>query len=114
MFDNELCRSENTAEDGYRLTSPVTAYPPNKYGLYNTVGNVWEWVQDWFTRVHSSHPSVNPNGPSQGESKVKKGGSFMCHQFTCYRYRIAARMHLSPDSSAANVGFRCAASISNE
>ncbi|EGD73368.1 SUMF1 protein, partial [Salpingoeca rosetta] len=99
----------NSMEDGYALTAPGTAYPPNKFGLYNTVGNVWEWTNDWFTNRHSAAPAVDPRGPSSGETKVKKGGSYMCHQFTCYRYRIAARMHITPDSSAANVGFRCAA-----
>lgn len=103
--------AENTAEDGYQLTAPVDAYAPNKYGLYNTVGNVWEWTSDWHTRVHGGAPQVDPQGPASGDNKVKKGGSFMCHQFTCYRYRAAARMPLTPDSSAANVGFRCAASV---
>eukprot|EP00043_Microstomoeca_roanoka_P007480 m.71924 g.71924 ORF g.71924 m.71924 type:complete len:437 (-) comp13840_c0_seq3:56-1366(-) len=99
----------NSAEDGYALTAPVNAYFPNKFGLYNTVGNVWEWTNDWFTNHHTSKSSTDPQGPATGEGKVKKGGSFMCHQFTCYRYRIAARMQITPDSSAANVGFRCAA-----
>eukprot|EP00055_Hartaetosiga_balthica_P003427 m.7729 g.7729 ORF g.7729 m.7729 type:complete len:414 (+) comp2900_c0_seq1:34-1275(+) len=111
--------AENTAEDGYKLTAPVNAYKPNKFGLYNTAGNVWEWTNDWHTRdFHDMYAPddkddsgviVNPQGPKKGTDKVKKGGSFMCHQFTCYRYRIAARMPLTPDSSAANVGFRCAA-----
>ena len=106
-----LSSAENTAEDGYKLTAPVDAYVPNKFGLYNTVGNVWEWTNDWHTREHSPDAQTDPQGPPAGDNKVKKGGSFMCHQFTCYRYRMAARMPLTPDSSAANVGFRCAASV---
>eukprot|EP00052_Salpingoeca_macrocollata_P012306 m.95240 g.95240 ORF g.95240 m.95240 type:complete len:386 (-) comp18421_c0_seq2:50-1207(-) len=106
--------STNTAEDGYPLTAPVDAYMPNKFGLYNTVGNVWEWVSDWHTALHSAEPQTNPKGPASGDNKVKKGGSFMCHQFTCYRYRCAARMPLTPDSSASNVGFRCAADVAQE
>ncbi|EDQ87521.1 uncharacterized protein MONBRDRAFT_33343 [Monosiga brevicollis MX1] len=104
--------AKNTAEDGFQLTAPVDSYKPNKFGLYNTVGNVWEWTNDWHTRVHSPDFVVDPRGPPAGDKKVKKGGSFMCNIFTCYRYRNSARMPLTPDSSAANVGFRCAADVS--
>ncbi|XP_071806107.1 formylglycine-generating enzyme-like [Asterias amurensis] len=99
----------NTAEDGWEGTCPVTAYLPNGYGLFNTVGNVWEWTSDWWTTVHSSKPQTNPKGPDSGSDKVKKGGSYMCHKSYCYRYRCAARSQNTLDSSAANLGFRCAA-----
>ncbi|XP_076271082.1 formylglycine-generating enzyme-like isoform X1 [Rhynchophorus ferrugineus] len=89
----------NTAEDGYLFTSPVDAFPPNKFGLFNMAGNVWEWVQDdWF------------NDPEN--SKVKKGGSFLCHESYCWRYRCAARSSNTKDSTASNLGFRCAGDIS--
>ncbi|XP_071816118.1 formylglycine-generating enzyme-like isoform X2 [Apostichopus japonicus] len=71
--------TENSEEDGYVGSCPVTAFPPNKFGLYNTVGNAWEWVQDWFTTRHSPEPAKNPKGPELGNDKVKKGGSYMCH-----------------------------------
>nr|XP_054751108.1 formylglycine-generating enzyme-like [Lytechinus pictus] len=100
----------NTAEDGYAGTCPVTAFEPNGYGLYNTVGNAWEWVADWWTTVHSPEPQNNPVGPDEGKDKVKKGGSYMCHISYCYRYRCEARSQNSPDSSACNLGFRCASS----
>lgn len=99
----------NTAEDGYEGTCPVTAFEPNGYGLYNTVGNAWEWVADWWSTVHSPESQNNPVGPDEGTDKVKKGGSYMCHISYCYRYRCAARSQNSPDSSACNLGFRCAA-----
>lgn len=99
----------NTAEDGFEGTCPVTAFEPNGYGLYNTVGNAWEWVEDWWTTVHSPQPQVNPTGPESGTDKVKKGGSYMCHKSYCYRYRCEARSQNGPDSSACNLGFRCAA-----
>ena len=103
--------SLNTASDGWELTAPVDSFKPNGFGLYNTVGNVWEWTNDWNApgADRRSYGLQDPKGPMTGDNKVKKGGSFMCHQFTCYRYRIAARMFITPDSSASNVGFRCAA-----
>ena len=101
----------NTMEDGYAGTAPVDSYPPNKFGLYNMVGNVWEWVSDWWTVNHSDKEQTNPIGPPKGTDKVKKGGSFLCHKDYCYRYRCAARSQNTPDSSASNLGFRCVKSM---
>uniref|UniRef100_A0A669PHU6 Sulfatase modifying factor 1 n=1 Tax=Phasianus colchicus TaxID=9054 RepID=A0A669PHU6_PHACC len=101
--------SNNTAEDGYKGTAPVTAFPPNGYGLYNIVGNAWEWTSDWWAVHHSTDEAHNPKGPLSGTDRVKKGGSYMCHKSYCYRYRCAARSQNTPDSSASNLGFRCAA-----
>ncbi|XP_072454723.1 formylglycine-generating enzyme isoform X3 [Notamacropus eugenii] len=100
----------NTGEDGYRGTAPVTAFPPNGYGLYNIVGNAWEWTSDWWSVHHSADETLDPKGPPSGSDRVKKGGSYMCHKSYCYRYRCAARSQNTPDSSASNLGFRCAAS----
>ncbi|XP_044518763.1 formylglycine-generating enzyme [Gracilinanus agilis] len=99
----------NTGEDGYQGTAPVTAFPPNGYGLYNIVGNAWEWTSDWWTVHHSADETLDPKGPPSGSDRVKKGGSYMCHKSYCYRYRCAARSQNTPDSSASNLGFRCAA-----
>ncbi|XP_056635385.1 formylglycine-generating enzyme [Diorhabda sublineata] len=85
----------NTAEDGFKFTNPVDSFPPNKFGLYNMAGNVWEWTQD--------------NWQNSPNTKVKKGGSFLCHESYCWRYRCAARSSNTKDSSASNLGFRCAA-----
>uniref|UniRef100_A0A8I5ZRR9 Sulfatase modifying factor 1 n=1 Tax=Rattus norvegicus TaxID=10116 RepID=A0A8I5ZRR9_RAT len=87
----------------------VDAFPPNGYGLYNIVGNAWEWTSDWWTVHHSAEETLNPKGPTSGKDRVKKGGSYMCHKSYCYRYRCAARSQNTPDSSASNLGFRCAA-----
>lgn len=99
----------NTAADGYVGTCPVDAFPPNGYGLYNTTGNVWEWCADWFNpRYHRKGPWTDPTGPRFGQARVLKGGSHMCHESYCFRYRTSARMGNSPDSSTGNTGFRVA------
>ncbi|XP_007254316.3 formylglycine-generating enzyme [Astyanax mexicanus] len=99
----------NTAEDGYLNTSPVMSFPANGFGLYDMVGNAWEWTADWWNVHHTRDEARNPKGPEKGTDKVKKGGSYMCHKSYCYRYRCAARSQNTPDSSASNLGFRCAA-----
>ncbi|MQG84414.1 MAG: formylglycine-generating enzyme family protein [SAR202 cluster bacterium] len=99
---------ENSLEDGYLSTAPVNAYTSNGYGLYNIVGNVWEWTQDWFSTSYPNiRHTINPQGPSIGESKVIKGGSYLCHKSYCNRYRIAARSSNTTNSSTSNLGFRC-------
>lgn len=108
--------TSNSADDGYVYTAPVHAYSPqNDYGLYNMLGNVWEWVQDWWTIHHDQEDGeeallVDPQGPAEGRDKVKKGGSFLCHRSYCYRYRLGSRFQSTPDSAASNIGFRCARS----
>jgi formylglycine-generating enzyme required for sulfatase activity len=104
--------SYNSREDGYLGTAPVRAYEPNGFGLYNTSGNVWEWCNDWFSRdFHVSESSDNPKGPPEGMAKVIRGGSFLCHHSYCNRYRVAARSSNTADSTASNMGFRCAADL---
>jgi len=98
----------NTMEDGYLGTAPVKSFFPNGFGLYNMAGNVWEWCTDWFSRdFHKTAPVINPKGPADGEAKVIRGGSFLCHESYCNRYRVAARSSNTVDSSASNMGFRC-------
>lgn len=98
---------KNTAKDGYRYTAPVDTFPPNGYGLYQTAGNAWEWCLDWFNPTyHVDGPRDNPTGPPDGEAKVIRGGSYLCHDSYCNRYRVAARTSNTPDSSTGNLGFR--------
>jgi len=98
----------DTADDGYAGTCPVHTFPANGFGLYSIVGNVWEWVSDWFGIHHARTEMTNPRRPKYGAERVMKGGSFLCHASYCNRYRIAARAHNTPDSSSSNIGFRCA------
>lgn len=97
----------DTAEDGYSGTNPVEAFPANGYGLFSMTGNVWEWTSDWFGIDHPLGETADPRGPATGPGKVMKGGSFLCHESYCNRYRVAARTHNTPDSSTSNIGFRC-------
>lgn len=101
--------STNTLADGYLGTSPVKAFAANGAGLYDMVGNVWEWTNDAFRiRSLSSAAKVRNAAAARDADKVLKGGSFLCHASYCYRYRIAARSPLSAPSAASNVGFRVA------
>lgn len=116
----------NTAEDGYERTSPVGAFPANDYGLYDMIGNVWEWTSDWFgmpqptDKAHSPCcVPANPRGARKRDSfdpslpdvkiarKVLKGGSHLCAVSYCQRYRPAARHPQALDSSTSHIGFRC-------
>jgi sulfatase modifying factor 1 len=98
---------EDLADDGFAGTCPVTAFPPNGYGIYSITGNVWEWCADWFQPTFPNAAQHDPAGPPLGETRVMKGGSFLCHASYCNRYRVAARTSNTPDSSTSNIGFRC-------
>jgi formylglycine-generating enzyme required for sulfatase activity len=99
---------EDKGEDGYAGSCPVDSFPPNGFGIYSVTGNVWEWCADWFHSSFRAAPAQqDPVGPADGQSRVMKGGSFLCHASYCNRYRVAARTSNTPDSSASNIGFRC-------
>ncbi len=97
----------NTKADGHLGTAPAGAYAQNGYGLFNMVGNTWEWCADAF-RVRSLARAAkgrNLAARAAGE-RLLKGGSYLCHRSYCYRYRIAARTGVSADSSTGHAGFR--------
>ena len=117
----------NTMEDGWERTSPVRSFPPNDFGLYDMIGNVWEWTADWYAQpqaVQKRKPDAccvidSPRGGRKSESfdrqsaspkmgrRVTKGGSHLCAENYCQRYRPAARQGQAIDSSTSHIGFRC-------
>jgi formylglycine-generating enzyme required for sulfatase activity len=100
----------NTQEDGHLTTAPVRAFERNGYGLWQPVGNVWEWCADWFSpSTYTDLPAVDPRGPDRGDTRVLRGGSYLCHISYCNRYRNSARSQNTPDSSMGNAGFRTVA-----
>jgi len=98
---------ENTLADGWMATSPVGAFPANGAGLHDMAGNVWEWTADPF-RVRSVRREAQARNrrARDGNERVMKGGSFLCHRSYCYRYRIAARSGTAADSGGSNAGLR--------
>lgn len=118
----------NQMLDGWERTSPVGSYPPNGFGLFDMIGNTWEWTQDWWSEAPSRATQAstrscctlnNPRGGAREKSfdpsqphveigrKVLKGGSHLCAANYCQRYRPAARHAQMIDSSTSHIGFRC-------
>ncbi|HEY9292426.1 MAG TPA: formylglycine-generating enzyme family protein [Microlunatus sp.] len=116
----------STGESGWQRTAPVGSFPENGFGLYDMAGNVWEWTDDWWTERHPDevdHPCCAPENPRGGDiadsydpaqpqfripRKVIKGGSHLCADSYCLRYRPAARRPQMIDTGMSHVGFRCA------
>jgi sulfatase modifying factor 1 len=110
----------HTPLDGYFLSAPVKSFPPNAYGLYEIIGNVWEWCDDWYradyykTLASKGSVTIDPTGPKSSldpedpymPKRVVRGGSFLCNNQYCASFRPAARMKESPDTGMIHMGFR--------
>lgn len=110
------------ANSGYGSTTPVGSFPANGYGLFDMSGNVWEWTSDWYQGYEAGHSCCAPENPRGGSRdasidpaerfpvprKVVKGGSFLCADSYCMRYRPGARRPQMVDTGMSHVGFRCA------
>lgn len=112
--------SHNSGEDGFMSTSPVTAFPPNAYGLYDIAGNVWQWCADWYRPDYYQQLAANGiarNPPGPGDSldpdepgiakRIQRSGSFLCSAQYCSRYLVGSRGKGAADSGGSNTGFRC-------
>jgi sulfatase modifying factor 1 len=97
------------ALDGYSRPAPVRSFEPNGFGLFNMTGNVWEWCWDYFdTESRQLGTSRDPAGAPEGDTRVMKGGSYLCHHSYCFRYRCSARTSNASESATGNIGFRVA------
>lgn len=113
---------QNLRTDGHEGTSPVSSFPPNRYGLYDMAGNVWQWTIDDFAPYAAAAQKACCTAGSRSAvplearhvvgtlgigQKVLKGGSHLCAPNYCLRYRPAARQPQTIDTSACHIGFRC-------
>lgn len=109
----------NTKEDGYTHTAPVGAFPPNGYGLYDMSGNVWEWCSDFYQPSYDPMQTSDPTGPKSSYDpqepraikRVQRGGSFLCNDQYCERYKAGARGKGEVNSTTNHIGFRCVSDV---
>jgi len=107
---------KDTAADGYEGTAPVKSFPANRFGLYDMEGNVWEWCSDFYRPdYYQMSPPANPQGPADSYDpdepgavkRVQRGGSFICSEQYCIRYKAGSRGKGEVSSGSNNLGFRC-------
>ncbi len=118
--------NKNTDDDGYSVTSTVTKFPPNGYGLYDMAGNVWQWTSDWYRPDYYKQIAAqggvvrNPQGPDSAydpaepghQKKTQRGGSFLCTDQYCSRYMVGTRGKGDVDTGTNHLGFRCVMTLS--
>jgi formylglycine-generating enzyme required for sulfatase activity len=104
----------NRLDDGFYFTAPAGSFAANRAGVYDMLGNVWEWTGDWYdSAYYSVSPAGNPQGPSSGDNRVARGGSWFCSPNYCGAYSTHYRGASPPDRAFNNVGFRCAADVTS-
>ena len=125
--------NQNLKEDGFATTAPVKSFPANGYGLYDTIGNIWEWCSDFYDvaayqaleRSAKDGVCENPTGPLRAANpdhpdhlgasqRVIRGGSFLCAENDCRNYRPSARHDTDWDTGLSNLGFRCVKDVDVE
>lgn len=94
---------ENARRDGHVYVSPVRTFPPNAWGIFDPVGNVWQWTADWYSPTAYS----DPNPPVTGRARVMRGGSWWCGPCTCEGNGLHYRGKADPRAAFNNNGFRC-------
>ncbi len=106
---------DDLSVDGFDAAAPVMSFPPNGFGLFDVAGNVWEWCADRYDEdYYRVSPLDNPPGPTQGEMRVQRGGSWLSAENYSPGYQVSVRSKRPPDASYEDVGFRCACSASPE
>jgi formylglycine-generating enzyme required for sulfatase activity len=113
-FWQGVSHRKNLRLDGFVYVSPVRAFPPNAFGIYDAVGNVWQWTADWYapdTYARAGAEVHDPIGPAQGTQRVLRGGSWWCGACTCEGYGLDYRGKAAPEAAFNNNGFRCARTL---